>query len=635
MWRLAWAGVAGQWSRFAGTAAVVALAAALLAAAGVLVESGLRLDDPAGAGPGAGALAAVAASYVGTGIVVVVLVVASTVGLALRPRQRDFAVLRASGATRSQVRAMVAGELLLITLVVAPLGALPGLAAARLTTPMLVDAGFLADGARLVLSPLPVVGSVLVLVPLVLVAAHLACRETLRLPPTAAIRSAQAEPRTTGRARRVAAVVCAATGLLAAGTPLVVPGTVGGATAASSALLLVGAAALAGPLLVPWLLALPARAAKPGARPVAALALAGSAASARRLTAVVVPLAVVVALGTVQTSTGASVHEAARQQVGDGVRADLVVTSPRPLDAAQVERIRSTAGVTGTAALATLPVRVRTDDEDVPGLEGLSWESGAALVLPSGGTGALQDLGVVDGSTDALDEPGTVAVSKDARLLTGRGVGSRVTVRLGTEGAVDLRVAAVYERGLAFGDYVVGAGTLAAHGLVPEVDTVLVGTDDGAGVEQRLAAAGLQVTDEATFVEAATQSDAQEQRLSALLLLSLLAFVVLGAANALVFVTAGRRDEMRLLGQLGLTRRQLLRMALVESLVTAGAAWVIGTLAVVPAAVGVTFGLLGAHVPVVDAATYGALALVVLVVSVVAVVSTVALRTRPAPLPAG
>ena len=80
---------------------MIALAAALLAATGRLLESGLRASGTDG---DPGLLAALAASFAGTALVVVVLVVASTVTLALRRRRRELALLRAVGATRTQVR---------------------------------------------------------------------------------------------------------------------------------------------------------------------------------------------------------------------------------------------------------------------------------------------------------------------------------------------------------------------------------------------------------------------------------------------------------------------------------------------------------------------------------------------------
>ena len=223
MWRLARSNLAAHRASLGGTVVVLALAAALLSAAGVLLESGLR----AGAGSAdAGTLTALAGSFIGITLLVVVLVVAATVTLAMRPRQRDLALLRAVGATSRQVRQMVTVELLLVTAVVGPRGALPGLWAARLTTPLLVDAGLVPAGFTPALSPLPALSAVVLLVPVAAGAARLAVRETLRQTATAALGSTLVEPAGLGRVRRALALATAGTGLAVAGTPLVVPGTV-------------------------------------------------------------------------------------------------------------------------------------------------------------------------------------------------------------------------------------------------------------------------------------------------------------------------------------------------------------------------------------------------------------------------
>lgn len=81
-----------------------------------------------------------------------------------------------------------------------------------------------------------------------------------------------------------------------------------------------------------------------------------------------------------------------------------------------------------------------------------------------------------------------------------------------------------------------------------------------------------------------------------------------------MLATAGRRDEFTLLWRTGATRRQLRRMLLVESLVIAICAWLIGTLAIIPTVIGVSAGLLGAAVPPVAWTAYGVLCLVVVVI---------------------
>lgn len=588
---------AGAWSHrgaLVGTAITLFLAAALLSVSGVLVHSGLA------AGEDGALLTALASSFGGTVLVVVLLVVTSAVSLALRGRHRDFALLRAVGATRGQVRRLVAVEVLLVVLVAAPAGALLGLVGSRVLVPLLRTGGVLEAGAGLVLGPVPVVAAVLLLALMGWVAGALGTREVLRARPSAAVRESTVEPRVLGRGRKVAAAVLTAVGLATSAGSLAVPGTVGSAGAGTSAFLLVGAAALAGPALVAWVLGripLPRSAA-------ARLALLNSRGFSRRMTLAVVPLALVLTAGTAQSTTDRTITQAAQIQLTDGLRGALVV--PAPADPAALRRLP---GVVEAASSSSLPASVRTEEEDVPGLGALSWQPASVRVLDG-----LVDPGVVDGSLAGLSDPRAVAISQDAALEVG-GVGSDVTIRFGSSEVVST-VAAVYERGLGLGDYAVGPAAARAAGTTPERDAVLLRTTPG---RQSAVVAATGALTPAQYAERASAPDGERQ-LSLALLLAVLGFVVLAAANVLVMTTARRRDEMSLWHRTGATRRQLLAMVMLESGLTALTAWLIGTLAVLPAVLGVSYGLLGATVPAVDLVTYGALSGVVLAVPLLTMV---------------
>jgi len=624
---------------------VLALAGALLSGTGVLVESGLR----SGSGTGdPGLLIALATSFAGTALVLVVLVVASTVSLALRQRQRDFALLRAVGATRSQVRRLVAAEVSLVTLVAVPLGAVPGLFATRWLTPLLVEAQVVAPDFAVTLSPLPVVAAVLVLLPLARLFARLASRETLRTPPTTAVRQSTVEPAGIGPVRRVAALTVGIAGLLAAFSPVLVPGSIGSAASATSAFLLVGAAALAGPLLVAWVLG-STRRFRGG--PATVLALANTRGFSRRLTTAVVPLALVLAVGTVQSTVDEAVVQAAQRQLTEGMRADLVVTAPDGdgIDQARLDELTALAGAGSTTPLGLVPAQVQVDDElgDVRAFEALAWESTQVRTLPSPDPGSTAsssalDPEVSDGDLAALDRPGTIALSRDAVLDTGTGVGDSLLVRWDGGAEHEVEVVAVYERGLGFGAFLTSEATPAAQGVEATIDTVLVQTvlvqgglvqggpttTDGSTVREELAGLGLTVTGEAEYVAAATAGAGADRTLSSVLTLLLLLFVGVAAANTLVLTTAGRRAELALLGRTGATRRQLVAMAGVEALVAGVAACAIGAAAVTPAVLGVGFGLLGVGVPPVDAVTLAGLAGAVLAVPLLTVVPAVARSVR-------
>lgn len=614
----------------AGTFLVLMLAAALISATGVVMESGIRAQAD-GAGDAA-LLATLAGSFAGTALSVVVLVVASTFALAIRRRRREFALMRAVGATRKQVRRMVGAEVLLVTAVAAPLGAIPGLFAARLLTPTLVDSGIVSDGFELTLSPMPALAAVVLLLPVALLAARLAARETLRMAPTAAVRESTVEKPGIGRGRRITAAVLAAAGLSTAFSSIVVPGTVGAAVAATSAFLLVGAAALAGPLLVTHLLGRSSSLIARTGGVSTAMALANTRGFARRLTTAIVPLALALSAGTVQTSVDKTVTEAATRQLDAGIHADLVATPTASdgLAVDQVDRIADVPGVRSTTALSTVVTNVRTDDEMPSAFSGLAWEPTQMWVLPAGGAGDAFDPDVTAGSLADLDTPNTVAISSDTKFDLGKGIGDEVTVRFPDETETSATIVAVYDRSLGFGGFLAGASTAAAHDPAFAATTVLVSTAPGASadVASELRDLGVTAQSKDAYVDSVQTAAASSQHLSAVLLLALLAFVGLAAANTLVMTTAGRKAELDLLRRTGATRKQLLRMAWVESLITGAAAWVIGTIAVVPAVLGVGFGLLGASMPGVGWTAYAVLSLLVFAISVLTIVPTVVRSLR-------
>lgn len=617
--RLAVAGARAQRGPLTASFLVLGLAAALLSVTGVLIQSGT--------GAGGGMLAALAGSFAGTAIVVVILVVASTVGLSLRQRRRELALLRAIGATRRQVRRLVAAELGLVTAVAGPIGAAAGMILAGRLTPVLVDGGVVADGFDMTMTPVPALSAIALLVPVALVAASLATRETVRTPPTEAVRQSIVEPQAVGRGRRLTALVLTVFGLAVALTPVVVSGTIGAASAASSAFLLVGAAALAGPLLVAWCLNRHGLLRLLSRGPAGRLAVANTRGFSRRLTTAIVPLALALAAGTVQSTTNRTVAEASTRQLAAGLQADLVVAPADGLSDRQTASLSGTPGVDSVVALSSTMAQLRVEpkNEDVPALDGLSWESASVRILPED-VGSTVDPDVQDGSLADLGRPDTVAVSRDALFATGVGVGDTVGLRLGGE-ETEATVVATYERGLGFGDYLTGVATARAHRVSTVADTALLVTSSPGEVRRALADQGVTAVDEAAYVDRAATAGAGERRLSLVLLLSLLAFIVLAAANTLVMTTAGRWEEFALLHRTGATRRQLIATATVESIIAAVTAWAIGTAAVVPAVLGVGFGLLGASGPRVDLTTYAALSALTVLIALGTVIPTVARQT--------
>ena len=604
MWPFALKAVRAYSSSFIGSFLIVLTAAALLCANGVLMETGVRADAPL--------LSTVAASFAGTAILVVVLVVASTFSSALRQRHAQFALLRAVGATPSQVRSMVTAEVALVFAVAAPLGAVPGLFAANLLTPVLESGGLVPAGIALSRSPLPVLGALLLLFPTALLAARLAARRITTVSPTAAVRAADAESSTLSPARRITAVGLLVAGVLVAGTPFFVRGTLGSAAGATSAFLLISAAALAGPAIVGGIARRAARATRSSSNAAGMLALVNTRGFSRRLTAAIIPLALFLALGTVQTGVNGSMVDAAGMQLRDGLGSDVIVTAPDGVTPEQAAAVASTPGVESVVGSSMVAAEVRLDSDEELG--GFSWEQ-TGIRTVDGSTTGLIDVDVTAGSLDDLTGPATIAVSSETLFGTGKDVGDTVDLRFPDSPPVAATIVAVYERGLGFGEYLVDESTLPAANRPAGADVLFVqGAAD-------LTVAGLQAVSVDDYVDDVVAGAASQQQLSAILLFVLVFFVAIAAANTLVMLTGARTPELALLRRIGTTRRQLTAMVATESVFVMVTALVIGTLSVIPALVGVAYGMLGRFSLAVDWPVYGGLAVAVALISAVATVA--------------
>ncbi|UFU08180.1 FtsX-like permease family protein [Ruania halotolerans] len=611
-WTLARSAVRGHRSSLAGTFAIVLVAAMLLTATGAWIEAGIGASRDGA--EQAGFLTTIASSFAGTAVLIVILVVSTTFAAALRQRAREFALLRTLGATPRQVRRQTSAETLLVFAVAAPLGIIPGVLAARLITPLLVQGGVVPEGITVGIPTGSILAVLVILVPTGLLAARLASRQLLRASPVQALGSSGHESSALSRPRRIAAMSTAAAGILTAATPFVVPGTLGSAAGASSALLLITAAACGGPLIIHRITQWAAWVIRPTGRPALILAVANARGFSRRLTTAIVPLALLLALGTVQAGLNSALLTTAEVQLREGVRADLVVRSEAGLSQAEVDRLAAIPGVSGLTATSTFGAEVRIDqDDELDALAALLWEPTMIRSLDSPGSTDLLDPQVSAGTLTELGEPGTIAVSRDVLIGSGNGIGGTVDLRRSGHEEQPLTIVAVYDRGLGFGDYLIAGSTAAQIGAASPAATALIGLGTGAepGVRTKIAALGLQAVTPAQFAAESTAVGAGSQRLSATLSLVLLIFVALAALNTLAMLTGARRPEFQLLRRVGATRVQVLAMAGAEAVFVAAAAIAIGTVAAIPALAGAGVGLLGNPASAVDLAAYGGLAVAV------------------------
>jgi putative ABC transport system permease protein len=481
-------------------------------------------------------------------ILIAMFVLAATTALAVNLRTRRFALLRAVGASRGQVRRAVLAELTLCGLAGGLLGFLPGLAAGALGTRALAAHQMLPAGSAAWLSPwLLLIGGGISAVVAGL-SGQIAARRASRTPPARALRESVTE-RTWPHPVRVLLGIAAAGG---AGTLMVftlTEKTPGGQLALALPLLLacMVAVALLGPLLVAFA-ALLVRPLRSLGGPSARLALAAISAQPRRAASAVIPVALAVAMIGSVYFANASITHATAAQAGDTVTASQVV-SGAGLTSGTLRAIGNQPGVRAAAGVA--PVTLAAADPD---LEQVYGEAVAGSPVSQ-----VLNLDVTAGSLNEL-RPGQIAVSALEAAAGDLNVhmGSDVTVYLPDGTPYRATVSAIYARSLAAGDLLVPAAVVAGHtGSAAGFGEILV---DGDLAGYAAAHPGLHVVSRTVANAQSAQAASQNGFANDLILGLLAVLAAVALVNTLVVSTTQRRRTLRLLGRVGATRGQVIAM---------------------------------------------------------------------------
>src|SRR3954465_16033820 len=262
-----------------------------------------------------GGLIAIFGALGGIAGAVALFVVAGTFALAIAQRRRETAVLRALGATPPQIRRLIAGEALLVSLAAGALGVVAGRPCANLIVDVLADRGEVGPAFAPADSIVPLVAALGMGVLIAQLAVFAAARRAGRIAPADALREVAIEHPRPGFARVVAGVACLLGGVAVS---LLFSGFWAMAFAVLGGILL----AMGTGLLGRWLLGIPpAVLAAPLRRLGAAgmLASTGLAANRWRSAALATPIMLVTMLagvqGTVESSNQRHTEDVTRARV--------------------------------------------------------------------------------------------------------------------------------------------------------------------------------------------------------------------------------------------------------------------------------------------------------------------------------
>jgi len=560
------------------------------------------------------ALVGIGGSFGGIAAVVAVFTAAGTVALAVGQRAREFALLRAVGATPRQLRRTIATEALLVAPFAGLLGCLPGIGLAAWWLGQLKDKGAVPRAVDLSVGWIPLVSTVGAVLVTALAAGYLAARRSSRIKPGQALSEASVERLRFGWIRTPLGLAAAAGGFVCAGLSASLTGEDAANAALGIVMLFMLAVALLGPLvarLCAALFGLPLR----GAGAPASLAAANSRTNARRLASAITPIVLAMAFSSVLVFMHTSEDRVTEKQQRAGILADHIVTADPGLAPDAVRRAARTPEVTAAVGLLRSSVLVPASGGAI------SQVSAQGVTGSARDLAAVQDLDVKDGRLTL--KPGEIAVDTSVADNANRALGDRLLVRLPDGTRAQPRIVATYGRGLGLSQVTMARADLAPH-VTSAFDTELW---TKGGTPAALAGLGT-VLDRADYTTAQSVDRELNAWANAVMAAVLGGFAAVAAANTLVMTVLARRRELGTLRLIGSTRRQVLRMVRWEALLVVLAGIVLGTAIALATLVPMMKGLTGEG-PYIPPLVYGAFAgaIVVLGLTAVALPARAALRS--------
>jgi putative ABC transport system permease protein len=519
-------------------------------------------------------------AFAAVALLVGMFVIANTFTMLVTQRVRQFALLRAVGASRRQVRRAVLGEAVALGLVGATLGTALGVGLG-----LLAIVGFVPDGERIAfaMSPLALVAGFGVGIGVTVIAAYGSARRAAAVAPIAALRTdAMVVPRRNTVVRTTAGLVLVAAGVVGvaatAGTSLStgerVLGMGAGIVAWIGVLLL--APALAGRVLGPV-----ARLVTRRGGPVARIATRNAVRDPRRTaatsSALLVGLALVCAFATLGETIVATIGTTVRATVPDGTTIVRSAAGREPVGADVLDTVAATPGVTAVAADRYGFVAVTHD--------GGESRTTVSAIEPAAFDGVLTPA-LTEGTADL--RRGVVVGSNEAAML-GVGVGDEIALEFEGAAPVRQRIVGVYEtmegRPLFYLDV-----AKAPAWFRDQVTTVYATGDARAALDAAFRdRPDVEVTDREGVIAAEAEQFALFLAVMYMMFGAAIVIAVFGVVNTLVLSVTERTRELGVLRAVGASRRLVRRAIRLESVVICGYGGVLGIV------VGVLFGAVMQH----------------------------------------
>lgn len=645
MWALSWTTLRDRWQLFVGAIVTVALAVAMTQASLLALISAATAEVPGGLAEmeqltirdGYAGAASLLGIVVGISFFVSIFIVSSTFAFTVAQRRRDMALLRLVGAARHQVRTLLIGESVLVgafgTLVGIPAGVAVAGAQDRLLVGLdLVPAGFETEWRLWIIAVSGGVGLVIAAL-----AAWGAAVRAGRVRPLEALRGGPRADRVMNAFRWTVGLVAlsGATAMLII-APLVGPSG-GLALSITVTFVLIIALGAWSPVVVPPVAGLTSRLARVLA-PRSALRdlVAGNVRTAvRRTASTAAPVMVLVGLVAGLGGALANMSEGMRVEATALHRSDVMAFSDEAIN----ELLDETAGVATYSTSIDAVVHVMAADDPVT--EVLRDTSVFGRAVDPATYLTTYDLAAEHGELGSLAD-GAVALTADLADRMDVEIGDTTSITVGGQkrqaivGAILSNQLSVVSEILVPIDVVDGAKSDAFGTWETAIISNDVEATESVIASLRLAGVNARTTPDA-IVTSLDDAEQQNRSIQIALLGASALFAMVAIINSVVVAASDRREEFAVLRLTGLTRSQVLRVALAEAGAVVATGTLLGSIAAACAAVSmsaVVTEIVGERVAVVPWTLFGLTIAAIVVAVGIATLLTTAAMTRADPIAA-
>jgi putative ABC transport system permease protein len=562
---------------------------------------------------------------------VLVLVVSASIGLSVRQRQQELALLRATGATPGQVRRMVVIETMIVAILAIAGGMFAGSICGSWLFALSAEHGVLPAALEYRQGPIPFAASTFLILLIVWTTAQVTAGSAARTRPIQALVEASILPvRVSPLRRRLAigfAVATAAIALASMFMGLELAVSIGGSAVLTGAV----AIGLLAPEVIYKLVAPVAKIGQRFAGSAGFLAVKNVQARSVQFAAVLIPLTlgIAIALGNIYAQT--TQEKAALRGYLTQFHADAAVTSEiGGVVSEQVKAVRDTPGIAAASPLVTSkgwiekPYDASHGSDPWPLLGIDTATSQHSFLATPVREGSLRNL-----------IGNSAAIPQERALALGVKLGDHIGLRLGDGAQVTVKVVALLGGSANYASIVLPVALLGSHTTTMLPPHLLIRSDGTLNqaalmhdIKEKIGSnPAVQVGDKQLLADGFAAQLNVQAWISYLLAFLAIGYAAIAAINALAVIALGRQQEFAVQRLLGSTRGQIIRMLLAEAALITVAALILGTalalFTIVPIAVAV-----GPLLPQGPAWAYPAVVLTAFLISLPIVVWTGQRATR-------